>query len=143
VRIITGNNAENWLEESSTLSLHLELPRGAPCEGVGGLSKAKEVAAIPVALAPSTSDAIRKAEAEARRAIAARLEAAAKAKSRLVLLAKKKSLKELASSRAGRKLASLQSAAGRPRRSVHAALAKRLVHSRTKAAQRSRQVDET
>jgi hypothetical protein len=29
VRIITGNNAENWLEESSTVSLHLELARGA------------------------------------------------------------------------------------------------------------------
>jgi transglycosylase-like protein with SLT domain len=142
VRIITGNNAENWLEESSTLSLHLELPRGAPCEGVGGLSKAKEVATIPVELAPSISDAIRKAEAEARRAIAAKLEAAAKAKTRLALLVKKKSLKEPASSRAGRKLAAL-SPADRPRRSVHAALAKRLVHSRTKAAQRSRQVDET
>jgi hypothetical protein len=108
---------------------------------VGGLSKAKEVAAIPVALAPSISDAIRKAEAEARRAIAGSLEAAAKAKSRL--LAKKKSLKELASTRAGRKLAALQSATGRPRRSVHTALAKRPVHSLTKAAQRSRQVDET
>src|SRR6266478_7324269 len=126
VRIITGNNAENWLEESSTVSLHLELPRGAPCEGVGGLSKAKEVADIPVALAPSISDAIRKAEAEARRATAARREAAAKAKTRLALLVKKTSLKELASSRAVRKLATLQSAAGRPRRSVHAALAKRL-----------------
>ncbi len=143
VRIITGNNAENWLEESKTLSLHLELPRGAPCEGVGGLSKAKEVAAIPVALAPSISDAIRKAEAEALRATAARLEAAAKANTRLALLVKKKSLKETASSRAGRKLAALESMAGRPRRSVHTALAKRLAHSRTKAAQRSRQVDET
>ena len=142
VRIITGNNAENWLEESRTLALHLELPRGAPCEGVGGLSKAKEVAAIPVALAPSISDAIKKAEAEAQRAAAAKLEAAAKAKTRLAQLAKKKSLKELASSRVGRKLAALQSAAGGPRRSV-AASAKRLVHSRTKAAQRSRQVDET
>jgi len=142
VRIITGNNAENWLEESSTLSLHLELPRGAPCEGVGGLSKAKEVAAIPVELAPSISDAIRKAEAEARRAIAARLEAAARAKTRLALSVKKKSLKEPASSRAGRKLAAL-SPADRPRRSVHAALAKRLVHSRTKAAARSRQINET
>jgi hypothetical protein len=140
VRIITGNNAENWLEESSTVSLHLELPRGAPCEGVGGLSKAKEVATIPVELAPSISDAIRKAEAEARRAIAARLEAVAKAKARLALLVKKKSLKEQASS-AGRKLAALS--ADRPRRSVHVASAKRLVHSRTKAAQRSRQVDET
>src|SRR6476660_9769601 len=106
VRIITGNNAENWLEESSTVALHLELPRGAPCEGVGGLSKAKEVATIPVELAPSISDAIRKAEAEARRAIAARLEAVAKAKARLALLVKKKSLKEQASS-AGRKLAAL------------------------------------
>jgi len=144
VRIITGNKAENWLEESRTLSLHLELPRGAPCEGVGGLSKAKEVAAIPVALAPSISDAIRKAEAEARWATAAKLEAAAKAKTKLaLLLEKKKSLKELASSRAVRKLAALHSVAGRPRRSVHTALAKRLVHSRTKAAQRSRQVDET
>jgi hypothetical protein len=144
VRIITGNNAENWREESKTLSLHLELPRGAPCEGVGGLSKAKEVAAIPVALAPSISDAIRKAEAEARRATAAKLEAAAKAKTKLaLLLEKKKSLKELASSRAVRKLAALQPVAGRPRRSIHTALAKRLVHSRTKAAQRSRQVDET
>jgi hypothetical protein len=141
VRIITGNNAENWLEESSTVSLHLELPRGAPCEGVGGLSKAKEVATIPVELAPSTSEAIRKAEAEARRAIAARLEAAAKAKARLALLVKKKSLKEPAGSGAGRKLAALS--ADRPRRSVQAASAKRLVHSRTKAAQRSRQVDET
>jgi Transglycosylase SLT domain len=141
VRIITGNNAENWLEESSTLALHLELPRGAPCEGVGGLSRAKEVATIPVELAPSTSDAIRKAEAEARRAIAARLEAAAKAKTRLALLAKKKSLKEAAGSVAGRKLAALS--ADRSRRSVQAASAKRLVHSRTKAAQRSRQVDET
>jgi hypothetical protein len=143
VRIITGNNAENWLEESSTLSLHLELPRGAPCEGVGGLSRAKEVAAIPVELAPSTSDAIRKAEAEAQRALAAKLEAAAKAKTRLALSSKKKSLKELASGRGGRKLAALQSAADRSSRSVHAALAKRPVHSRTKAAQRSRQVDET
>jgi hypothetical protein len=143
VRIITGNNAENWLEESSTLSLHLELPRGAPCEGVGGLSRAKEVAAIPVELAPSTSDAIRKAEAEAQRALAAKLEAAAKAKTRLALSSKKKSLKELASGREGRKLAALPSAADRSSRSVHAALAKRPVHSRTKAAQRSRQVDET
>jgi hypothetical protein len=143
VRIITGNSAENWLDESKTLSLHLELPRGAPCEGVGGLSKAKEVADIPVELAPSISDAIRKAEAEAQRAIAARLEAAAKAKTKLALSLKKKSPKEPASSRGGRKLAASESAAGRARRSVHAALAKRPMHSRTKAAQRSRQSDET
>jgi hypothetical protein len=144
VRIITGNVAENWLEESMTLSLHLELPRGAPCEGVGGLSKAKEVAAVPVALAPSISDAIRKAEAEARQASATELEAAAKAKTKLVLSLKKKMpIKQLASTRAARKLAALQSAAGKSRRSVHTVLARRVVQSRTKAAQRSRQIDET
>ena len=144
VRIITGNVAENWLEESKTLSLQLELPLGAPCEGVGGLSKAREVAAVPVALAPSVSDTIRKAEAETQRATAAKLEAAAKAKTKLVLLLKKKvPLKQLASTRAVRKLAALQSAAARRPRSVHTVLAKRLGHSRTKAAQRSRQMDET
>lgn len=72
VRIVTGSAAKNWTEESRTVSLHLELPRGAPCEGVGGLSKAKDVAAIPVVLAPSISDAIKKAEAEAKAEAAAR-----------------------------------------------------------------------
>jgi hypothetical protein len=76
VRTITGNIAENWLEESKTISLRLELPRGAPCEGVGGLSKTKEVAAMSVALAPSVSGMIRRAEAEALRAAAAKLKAA-------------------------------------------------------------------
>jgi hypothetical protein len=144
VRIITGNNAENWLEEFKTLPLHLELPRGAPCEGVGGLSKVKEVAAVPVALAPSISDVIRKAEEEVRRAAAAKLEAAAKAKTKLALSLKKKlTLKQPASSRSAGKLAALPPAAGGPRRSAHAVLAKPAVHSRTKAAQRSRQINET
>jgi hypothetical protein len=144
VRIITGNNAENWLEESRTISLRIELPPGAPCEGVGGLSKAKDVAAIPVALAPSTSDAIRKAETEAQRVAAAKLEAAAKAKSATAALRKKPKipLKELASSRAIRKVAALETARSRPSRSarVNTALAKPLEHSRTKAAERSRKI---
>ena len=110
--------------------------------GLGAASSSCSYAAV--ALARSISDAIRKAEAEARRATAAKLEAAAKTKTKLALSQKKKiALKEPASSRAVRKLAALHSVAGRPRRSVHIALAKRLVHSRTKAAQRSRQVDET
>jgi hypothetical protein len=33
-----------WLQESKIVSMQSELPRDAPCEGVGGLSKAKEVA---------------------------------------------------------------------------------------------------
>lgn len=78
VRIITGSAATEWIVESNTVSLRLELPRGAPCEGVGGLSKSTEVANVPVALAPSVSGAMRKAEAEAQRIAAARAEAAAR-----------------------------------------------------------------
>lgn len=143
VRTITGNAAEDWLEESKTVALRSELPREAPCEGVGGLSKAKELAAIPVALASSISDTIRKAAVEARRVTAEKLEATAKAKTRVVLLLKKNPLKQLANRRTGRKMVALQSAGARTRGSVHAALAKRLVRSRSKAAQRSRQSDET
>ena len=72
VRIITGSAATEWTDESKTVALRLELPRGAPCEGVGGLSKSAEIANVPVALAPSISNAVRKAEAEAQRVAAAK-----------------------------------------------------------------------
>jgi hypothetical protein len=143
VRIITGNAAEDWLEEDKTVAMRSELPREAPCEGVGGLSKAKELAAIPVALASSISNTIKKAAVEARRVAAEKLEAAAKAKTKVVQLLKKNPIKQLASRRTGRKMLALQSAGARTKGSMHAALAKRLVRSRTKAAQRSRQSDET
>jgi soluble lytic murein transglycosylase-like protein len=80
VRKITGNPAETWTSEKKTASLQQELPREAPCEGFGGLSRSKEVAAIPVELKPGISDLIRKAEAEA-----IRVAAAAKARARLLL----------------------------------------------------------
>jgi hypothetical protein len=64
VRIITGNAAENWLEEYKFVSMQSELPRDAPCEGVGGLSKAREVAAVPVALASSINHTIKNAALE-------------------------------------------------------------------------------
>src|SRR3954451_5095777 len=67
VRRITGTPAENWVEEAKTVSLRMELPGDAPCEGVGGLSRANELAAVPVALTPSISDICRKAKAEAQR----------------------------------------------------------------------------
>jgi hypothetical protein len=92
VRIITGSAATEWIAESKTVSLRLELPRGAPCEGVGGLSKSTEVANVPVALAPSVSDAMRKAEAEAQRIAAARAEAAAKQKEHAALQKERKKL---------------------------------------------------
>ena len=144
VQIITGNTAEDWLEEDTTVAMRSELPRQAPCEGVGGLSKAKELTAIPVALASSISDTIKKAAVEARRVTAEKLEAAAEAKTKVVLLMKTKNpLKQLAGRRTGRKMIALQSASARTRGSVHSALAKSLVRSRTKAAQRSRQSNET
>lgn len=77
VRKITGNPAEKWTAEAKTVELQQELPRTAPCEGVGGLSRTKEVAEMPVALTPGISGIIRKAEAAA---------AAAKARIRLALL---------------------------------------------------------
>jgi hypothetical protein len=106
VRIITGNIAENWLEESRTLNLHVDLPRGAPCEGVGGLTTAKTVDVIPVGLTASASDAIRKAEVEAamQRRTALKIAAAAKARTKIASSLKKTKapLRELASSRTER-----------------------------------------
>jgi hypothetical protein len=146
VRIITGNAAENWIEESSTISLRQELPREAPCEGVGGLSKAKEAVPVPVALAPSISDMIRKAEAE--RMAAAKLDAAKdranKARVHIVLLLQKRraSLKQLAETREVRKVAALRRPESGHSQSLHAsvALSKNAARSRTKAAERARQV---
>jgi hypothetical protein len=85
VRIITGNVAEKWLDESKMLSLPVQLPRGAPCEGVGGLTSEKWIDVVPVSLAPSASDAIRKAEAAAQRQAALKSAPAKSAKAKIVL----------------------------------------------------------
>lgn len=62
VRIITGTKAEDWIERSEALAIRIDLPREAPCEGIGSLSKAKDVAWVPVNLTPSVTTIIRKAE---------------------------------------------------------------------------------
>jgi hypothetical protein len=80
VRRITGTPAENWVQEFKTVSLKLELPGDAPCEGVGGLSRTNELATVPVSLAPSISDMSRKAKAEAQRREIERLLALARSK---------------------------------------------------------------
>jgi hypothetical protein len=41
-----------------------DLPQQAPCEGVGGLSRQDQIAAVNVDLAPSASAMLRKAEAD-------------------------------------------------------------------------------
>lgn len=80
VRIITGTKAEDWIARSEALAIRIDLPREAPCEGVGSLSKSRDVAWVPVNLAPSTAIIIRKAEQ-----LAARL-SAHRARKRLVAL---------------------------------------------------------
>ncbi len=62
VRIVTGTAAESWTDEEQTASMRLDLPREAPCEGIGGLSKVKDFALVSVSLAPAMSAIIRKAE---------------------------------------------------------------------------------
>lgn len=85
VRIITGTKAEDWIDEADMLAIRVDLPREAPCEGIGGLSKTKDIAFVSSAPAPSVTAIIRKAEAAQ---VAARL-AADRGRKRLALLLRK------------------------------------------------------
>ena len=62
VKIITGHKAEAWTEEENTVYMPTDLPQKAPCEGVGGLSRQDQIAAVNVDLTPSASALLRKAE---------------------------------------------------------------------------------
>ena len=64
VKIITGHKAEAWTAEESTVHMPTDLPQKAPCEGVGGLSRQDQTAAVNVDLTPSASALLRKAEAD-------------------------------------------------------------------------------
>src|SRR5437868_507967 len=64
VQIITGHKAEAWIDEESTVYMPTDLPQKAPCEGIGGLSRQDQIAAVNVDLAPSASAMLRKAEAD-------------------------------------------------------------------------------
>jgi hypothetical protein len=64
VRIITGHKAEAWTDEENTVDMPTDLPQKAPCEGVGGLSRQDQTAAVNVDLTPSASAMVRKAEAD-------------------------------------------------------------------------------
>lgn len=75
VKIITGHKAEAWIDEDSTIYMPTDLPQKAPCEGVGGLSRTEQIAAVDVDLTPAASALLRKAEvaeAEQKRKAAAR-----------------------------------------------------------------------
>ena len=64
VKIITGHKAEAWTAEESTVHMPTDLPQKAPCEGVGGLSRQDQIAAVNVDLTPAASAMVRKAEAD-------------------------------------------------------------------------------
>jgi hypothetical protein len=64
VKIITGHKAEAWTDEESTVYMPTDLPQKAPCEGVGGLSRQDQIAAVNVDLTPFASAMLRKAEAD-------------------------------------------------------------------------------
>jgi hypothetical protein len=64
VEIITGHKAEAWTDEENTVYMPTDLPQKAPCEGVGGLSRQDQTAAVNVDLTPSASAMLRKAEAD-------------------------------------------------------------------------------
>jgi hypothetical protein len=64
VKIITGHKAEAWTDEENTVDMPTDLPQKAPCEGVGGLSRQDQTAAVNVDLTPSASAMVRKAEAD-------------------------------------------------------------------------------
>jgi hypothetical protein len=64
VKIITGHKAEAWTAEESTVHMPTDLPQKAPCEGVGGLSRQDQIAAVNVDLTPAASAMLRKAEAD-------------------------------------------------------------------------------
>ncbi|MGY8636999.1 lytic transglycosylase domain-containing protein [Bradyrhizobium sp. 14AA] len=72
VRIITGTRAEDWTERAAALAIRIDLPREAPCEGIGNLSKTRDVAWVPANLTPSVATIIRKAEQLAARLTANR-----------------------------------------------------------------------
>jgi hypothetical protein len=64
VKIITGHKAEAWTVEENTVYMPTDLPEKAPCEGVGGLSRQDQTAAVNVNLTPSASAMLRKAETD-------------------------------------------------------------------------------
>jgi transglycosylase-like protein with SLT domain len=132
VKIITGHKAEAWTDEEGTVHMPTDLPQKAPCEGVGGLSRKDQIAAVNVDLTPSASAMLRKAEtvvAESKKYAAARkLRVAAssaarhasaasrKTKARAVLLAAKGSARK-PGKQAVTRLASASSTVGRAKSS--------------------------
>lgn len=84
VRNITGHEPERWLEQEP-IELKVHLPKLAPCEGVGGLSRQEEARTVPVFLTATIVKVVEEAKAAAERMRIAR---AAAAKARMARVAK-------------------------------------------------------
>ena len=84
VRNITGHEPEKWLEQKP-VEIAVHLPKLAPCEGVGGLSRQVEARTVPAFVTAVVVKAIEEAKAAAERIRVAR---AAAAKARLARIAK-------------------------------------------------------
>jgi hypothetical protein len=84
VRNITGHEPERWLDPKP-VELAVHLPKLAPCETVGGLSRRAGPLAVPVFLTATIAKAVEEAKAAAERIRVAR---AAAAKARLARVAK-------------------------------------------------------
>ncbi|MGE3145286.1 MAG: transglycosylase SLT domain-containing protein [Pseudorhodoplanes sp.] len=84
VRNITGHEPEKWLEQKP-VEIAVHLPKLAPCEGVGGLSRQVEARTVPAFVTAVVVKAIDEAKAAAERIRIAR---AAAAKARLARIAK-------------------------------------------------------
>ncbi|WP_027526820.1 lytic transglycosylase domain-containing protein [Bradyrhizobium sp. Ec3.3] len=63
VRIITGTKAEDWIEDADMLAIRIDLPSEAPCEGIGGLSKTREVAFVSALPTAGVTALLQKAQA--------------------------------------------------------------------------------
>ena len=63
VRIITGTKAEDWIDDADMLAIRVDLPSDAPCEGIGGLSKSKDVAFVSALPTPAGTAIVSKAKA--------------------------------------------------------------------------------
>lgn len=66
VRLITGTEPEDWIEDADMLAIRADLPREAPCEGVGGLSTSRNFTLVRALPASGTAMIVRKAEAAER-----------------------------------------------------------------------------
>lgn len=125
VRNITGHEPERWLEQEP-IELKVHLPKLAPCEGVGGLSRDEEPRKVPVFLTATIVKVVEEAKAAAERMRIAR---AAAAKARLARVSKARQVAASTPAKAETKPAAAIAAAAAPAAKTAAAPAAKVAGS--------------